>query len=307
MNYKNTVLMMMLVSSWVTSSAIAANVTGINTFSPGTPAVADEVNKNFEAVTSAVDDNFKRIQNLPGSGILSVTLSGTVGVLKGTAVVVGSPDVNNIATKFTTELKVGAVISILGKSHIVMTIIDNANLVLKTPHDTGATNATAFTDGDLLTLTDGAGQKKMVVNSLGGMTFSNGALPITPVKMRISVSAAVPLIVTFTEADNTVTTLTIQGNTARGTKIYYVSDSVPGNGGGASHLVFNINSSPSLSCTLLHRNDHLPSSPRIATDSGAGSIARNAWGNSTTKSFIISGLSGGLPLLPNSSYEIICF
>lgn len=41
--------------------ASAGDVTGLTTFTSGTPAVASEVNENFNAVKTAVDDNNSRI------------------------------------------------------------------------------------------------------------------------------------------------------------------------------------------------------------------------------------------------------
>jgi len=55
------------------SQAIAATVTGLNTFSSGTPALASEVNDNFTNVKSAVDDNNSRISNLDLNNVYSVS------------------------------------------------------------------------------------------------------------------------------------------------------------------------------------------------------------------------------------------
>ncbi|MBA1330858.1 transcriptional regulator, partial [Candidatus Endoriftia persephone str. Guaymas] len=46
------------------TSAIASEVTIPNTFSAGSPAVASEVNANFSAVKTAVDDNNRRADEL---------------------------------------------------------------------------------------------------------------------------------------------------------------------------------------------------------------------------------------------------
>ena len=46
---------------FIASQAMAGEVTLPNTFSANTPAVADEVNANFTAVKTAVDDNNNRV------------------------------------------------------------------------------------------------------------------------------------------------------------------------------------------------------------------------------------------------------
>lgn len=50
----------------VLSTAHADNLTIPNVFSPNTPAIAAEVNENFAAVESSVDDNDARITGLEG-------------------------------------------------------------------------------------------------------------------------------------------------------------------------------------------------------------------------------------------------
>ena len=49
---------------FVMSPLHAADVTGLTTFVPNTPALAEEVNGNFDAVKSAVDDNDQRITDV---------------------------------------------------------------------------------------------------------------------------------------------------------------------------------------------------------------------------------------------------
>jgi hypothetical protein len=53
----------------------ASSVTGLNTFTPNTPAVAADVNTNFTQVKSAVDDNDTRITALEG-GAPGATCAG---------------------------------------------------------------------------------------------------------------------------------------------------------------------------------------------------------------------------------------
>ncbi len=59
-------------------SASAAEVTGLNTFSAGSPARASEVNANFDEVKTAVDDNHARITALEEAGAVSVSVFGFV-------------------------------------------------------------------------------------------------------------------------------------------------------------------------------------------------------------------------------------
>lgn len=54
------VIVSMLVT-FASSAAWAGEVTNLKTFNAGDPAVADEVNANFSAVKTAVDDNDSRI------------------------------------------------------------------------------------------------------------------------------------------------------------------------------------------------------------------------------------------------------
>lgn len=59
-------------------SASAAEVSGLNTFSAGSPARASEVNANFDAVKTAVDDNHARLAALEDAGAVSVSVFGFV-------------------------------------------------------------------------------------------------------------------------------------------------------------------------------------------------------------------------------------
>jgi len=48
------------------AAAHAGEVAGLKSFTSGTPALASEVNGNFNAVKSAVDDNHSRLTTLEG-------------------------------------------------------------------------------------------------------------------------------------------------------------------------------------------------------------------------------------------------
>jgi hypothetical protein len=101
-------------------AAIAAELTIPNSFSNGTAADADQVNANFEAVKTAVDDNNQKITALSQPRSASVTYSAmgfTPG--KGEAVkqTVGSYIlVNNYATEFVKDAEDGSLAILNGDS-----------------------------------------------------------------------------------------------------------------------------------------------------------------------------------------------
>jgi hypothetical protein len=62
-------------------AVLASDVTGLTTFSAGTPAVASQVNGNFTAVKSAVDNNHARITTLE----TGPSISGNITLVNSTA------------------------------------------------------------------------------------------------------------------------------------------------------------------------------------------------------------------------------
>ncbi|PKM43062.1 MAG: hypothetical protein CVV05_16075 [Gammaproteobacteria bacterium HGW-Gammaproteobacteria-1] len=74
----------------IAAPAIASDLTIPNSFTAGTPAVAAEVNANFTAVESAVDDNDSRITAL-GSGKVSISGDTMTGVLTVPSIAYSSP------------------------------------------------------------------------------------------------------------------------------------------------------------------------------------------------------------------------
>jgi hypothetical protein len=60
-NIRMTVVAVLVAATTVTLPGIASQVSGLVTFTSGTPAKASEVNGNFTAVKTAVDDNQAQI------------------------------------------------------------------------------------------------------------------------------------------------------------------------------------------------------------------------------------------------------
>jgi len=157
----------------------------------------------------------------------------------------------------------------------------------------GFSNNTATINGDLTV--------KGTIRALGR------GPNITMVKM--SFSRGTGNIISFADATGILYSLDIadpavaQGNT----HIYFT----PTSAGGDPMLLFNISSSPSLACTLLHREDDRPIDSKDlywATDGGNTGINAKAWGNSITRTFMIAKSAGiGIPLVSNRAYSIICF
>ena len=77
MNNKFGIILMGLSLSMVAAQVSASSVTIPTSFTAGTAAVAAEVNGNFDAVKSAVDDNDSRLNALE-SGTLSFSLLGLI-------------------------------------------------------------------------------------------------------------------------------------------------------------------------------------------------------------------------------------
>jgi len=147
----------------------ASDVSIPNTFTADTTAVASEVNDNFTAVETAINDNDQRITNIEssyvkGRGDLSVALTGTVTISSTTSQLLGT------GTSFTSELNVGDSILVGTEIHEVTSITSDTDLTLASTHSAGALDITAFKDGKLLSISTGAGQEKLSVDKSGALT-----------------------------------------------------------------------------------------------------------------------------------------
>ncbi len=311
--------LLLSISILFTSVVTAGTVPALKSFTKGTPAVSTDVNGNFNDIKTAVDDNDQRLTTLekstPGTGDLSVSLSGFVTVSSGSISVTGNKD-----TKFLTELSVGDVISIVNEVHVIASIISDTALELKTVHNVGALDEPAFTDGDLLTLTDSAGQNKLRIDKSGAMLFRKQALPITPVKMAFSrVDTSAGSTISFKDANGVEASASIAnfnfiGNNLIQFEYVLLSTSDASNIDVVmSTLYFNISSSPSQSCTLLHNGANSFGSYLITTGYTGLSSLTPGW-EKTFKVNLKYTLSPagnsrfGLAFpIPVGKYEIICF
>ena len=136
-----------------------------DTYTTGDTLTATKMNN----IKTEVNDNDQRIADIEagyvrGQGDLSNALTGTLTVGAGGTSVLG------VSTLFTQELNVGDAILINGETGIVASITDDLNLVLDSAHTAGALDATAFSDNDLLTIQNGAGQNKLVIDKSGYFT-----------------------------------------------------------------------------------------------------------------------------------------
>ena len=107
-------------------------------------------------------------------GNLSRPLTGYVGVLK------GSPYVTGVNTRFTRELRVGDSIRLGDKVFVVAAITSDIALTLNAAHPVGVFNATAYTDGDLLSVQTGAEVESLVIDKSGnvGVGAANPAVKL---------------------------------------------------------------------------------------------------------------------------------
>ena len=109
--------------------------------------------------------------------------------------------------------------------------------------------------------------------------------------------------VTFTDADGLAHVINVSGAAVTTSHLAWR----PGSGGGDGRLYFNIESSPSISCTLLHQEDDTPRPGYYFATDGGNDVA-GIWGNATTSTFILarSGVSTA-PMVSAAAFNIMCF
>jgi hypothetical protein len=157
--------------------SLAGEVTGLTSFSAGTPARASEVNGNFTAVKTAVDNNHARIVTLEtnaaspsisGNITLVPSTAATGNILKGTA-----PFLHNFGTDNT----------FLGENagNFTMTGVNNtASGVEALSSNTTGFNNTASGVNALFNNTDGSdntasGRSALLSNTTGSSNTASGA------------------------------------------------------------------------------------------------------------------------------------
>jgi len=96
-------------------------------------------------------------------GNCSTKLTGYVGVLSGSKIVIG------VNTLFTDELKVDDKVEIGEEKFIVDEIVNNTQLTLNKTHIKGASNVAIYTDANLLSIQDRSGNDKFIIDKSGNI------------------------------------------------------------------------------------------------------------------------------------------
>nr|VFK26898.1 MAG: MAM domain-containing protein, meprin/A5/mu [Candidatus Kentron sp. MB] len=102
-------------------------------------------------------------------GNLSKALSGHIAIAK------GSINVTGVGTRFTKDLAVGDSLLIKDQIFRVAKILSDTELNLNAAHPTGALNATAYTDGDLLSVRTGAEVSALTIDKSGNVGIGAAA------------------------------------------------------------------------------------------------------------------------------------
>ena len=110
-------------------------------------------------------------------GNLSKALTGHIAAPGGSVHVIGT------STRFTKELAVGDSLLIGDKVFLVARILGDRELNLNAPHPTGALNATAYTDSDLLSVQTGAEVTALAIDKSGNVGIGAKA-PTTRLDVR---------------------------------------------------------------------------------------------------------------------------
>jgi len=122
-----------------------------------------------------VSANVSKIITVPNTiiGDASKRLSGLIGITMNTNEVVG------VNTLFTQELKVGDSILIGEELFTVKEVNDDTHLLINEPHSSGALNVPIYTDNNLLSIKNGKGVNKVIVDKTGNLILDpNGNVGI---------------------------------------------------------------------------------------------------------------------------------
>ncbi len=155
-------------------TARAGSVSGLTTFTAGTPAKASEVNGNFAALKTAVDDNASRIAALESA---VAALQGTVATLqsdlamaKSTIVTLQDSVTTLQADLATTQTDLAAAKSNIATLQSQMTTVNASNVMALEPYLAVTTSGTpkALFSGINLQIVNGAGTT-YTVNGRGNL------------------------------------------------------------------------------------------------------------------------------------------
>lgn len=137
----------------ISATLVAGPLTTPNSFTAGTPARASEINANFSAVATAVNDNNSRITTIESrvttaGNIVLAPSSATAGnILKGTA-----PFIHNFGTNNTFVGVNAGNLSMTGSDNAVLgafTLLNNASGVANTAIGAGALQSNISGSGNI--------------------------------------------------------------------------------------------------------------------------------------------------------------
>ncbi|MDH5730833.1 MAG: hypothetical protein OEZ58_17730 [Gammaproteobacteria bacterium] len=169
----SSLVMFILIFAMSISNASELNVP--HTFQANTKAQAAQVNENFDAVKTAVNDNQTQLTGLIEQkgvikGMLDQQLTGTITIGSGGSKVTGNE------TIFTQEIRVGDAIRIEGgdtnapsQNFVVASVISDTELEINAEHQAGVLNGHAFSDKNLIEIQTGIGVSKLQVTKSGDL------------------------------------------------------------------------------------------------------------------------------------------
>jgi hypothetical protein len=268
----------------MSQTGLASEVTGLTSFTANTPAVAAQVNANFTAVKTAVDNNHARITTLEGN-TANPNISGTITLVPSTAT---AGNIMKGATPFLHDY--GTNNTFLGENAGNFTMTGNSN----TANGAGALNSN--TTGNQNTA-NGAGA--LYYNTTGSYNTASGygALRINTTGIQNTANGASALSYNTTGSSNTAngegalySNTTGFSNTASGASaLYYNTTGNSNTANGRQALVNNTTGGSNTASGQGSLYSNTTGSNNTAC--GVGALSSNTTGNSNTAVGVTAGIN----------------